>query len=265
VDLEKAKDDERVVVVEFWATWCPPCRKSIPHLTALQKKYKDKDVTIVGVSTEPVGTVAPFVEEKGDKMGYTVAVDKDNKTSKAYMEAFDIRGIPHAFIIDREGRIAWHTNPLSPDFDKVLEDVIDGSFDLDAAKRDLEKAERAKKVLFTYFGLASVPDQAKAAREVGDQILAEIDDPGLLNLLAWNILSHNQIPDDARDFDLAAKASKRAMELTKEEDAAIIDTYAMALSRLGEKAKAIEYGQKAVDLAGSPAQRAEFKKHLDTY
>lgn len=43
---------KRVLVVEFWATWCPPCRASIPHLTELQRKYKDKEVYIVGITTE---------------------------------------------------------------------------------------------------------------------------------------------------------------------------------------------------------------------
>jgi len=265
VDMEKAADDERVVVVEFWATWCPPCKKSIPHLTALQKKYKDKDVTILGVSTEPLKTVASFVKERGDKMAYTVAVDKDKKTAKAYMEAFRIDGIPHAFIIGRDGRIAWHTNPLSPDFDRVLDQVVEGSFDLEAAKRDQERAERAQKALFAYFGLATVPDQAAEARKVGDQILEEFDDPRLLNLLAWNILFHGQVPEASRDLDLAAKAAKRAVELTKEQDPEMLDTYAMALHKQGNTEQAIEYGRKAIDLGGSPEQLKEFEKHLDTY
>src|SRR5882672_1844503 len=60
VDLENAKG-KRVVVIEFWATWCGPCRVSIPHLTELQKKYAPRGVAIVGVSDETSATVKSFV------------------------------------------------------------------------------------------------------------------------------------------------------------------------------------------------------------
>src|SRR5579859_1941734 len=65
----------KLYVVEFWATWCPPCRESIPHLTELQKKFKD--VTFIGVSAfeNDQKKVKPFVEEMGKKMDYRVALD----------------------------------------------------------------------------------------------------------------------------------------------------------------------------------------------
>ena len=71
-------DPKKTYVVEFWATWCGPCRVSIPHLTELQKKYKDKGVTFLGVSVweQDQDAVAPFVKEMGDKMNYTVAMDE---------------------------------------------------------------------------------------------------------------------------------------------------------------------------------------------
>src|SRR4026208_488125 len=87
VDLAAAKG-KQIVVVEFWATWCGPCRTSIPHLTEMQKKFKD--VAFVGISDEEVPTVKKFVEKMGEKMDYAVAVDKQRKTSAGYMEAFGI-------------------------------------------------------------------------------------------------------------------------------------------------------------------------------
>src|SRR3954468_10526558 len=71
----KALDKGTVYVVEFWATWCPPCRTSIPHLTELQKKHKDLVVIGVSVSERDFDKVKPFVEEMGDKMDYRVAID----------------------------------------------------------------------------------------------------------------------------------------------------------------------------------------------
>lgn len=76
IDLIGAKG-HNVVVIEFWATWCPPCRQSIGHLSELQAKYKDKGLIILGVSRENKEKVAEFVASMGDKMNYTVAVDPD--------------------------------------------------------------------------------------------------------------------------------------------------------------------------------------------
>lgn len=112
---------KQIYVVEFWATWCPPCRDSIPHLTELQKKYKSKGVTFIGISTEKnAKTVERFVKSMGRKMDYTVALDKNNATAKAYMTAFGVNTIPHAFIVDKAGKIVWHGLPLSAKFEAQL-------------------------------------------------------------------------------------------------------------------------------------------------
>lgn len=120
VNLDDVKG-KKVVVIEFWATWCPPCRYSIPHLTELQEKYKDRDVLVVGISSEEAETVKSFVEQAGDKMKYHVAVDKDETTWSAYMEASGARGIPHAFIVNKEGKVAWQGHPMKADFEKTIE------------------------------------------------------------------------------------------------------------------------------------------------
>jgi len=123
-----------VYVVEFWATWCPPCRTSIPHLTELQKKFKDQGVVFVGVSDEKLGVVQKFVEKMGDKMDYHVAVDQDRKTSEGYMKAYGINGIPHAFIVDKEGRIVWNGHPMAG-LEQALDRVLSGKLDLDREKK----------------------------------------------------------------------------------------------------------------------------------
>ena len=106
VDLAAVKG-KKVVVVEFWATWCGPCKVSIPHLTEMQKKYENRGVVIIGVSDEEASKVRPFVNEQGDKMNYTVAIDRNRATSAAYMEKYGQNGIPHAFVIDKEGRVVY--------------------------------------------------------------------------------------------------------------------------------------------------------------
>src|ERR1044071_8796476 len=71
VDLAAVKG-KKVVVVEFWATWCGPCRVSIPHLTEMQKKFAKRDVLFVGISDEDSAKVKTFVDGMGEKMDYTV-------------------------------------------------------------------------------------------------------------------------------------------------------------------------------------------------
>ncbi len=108
--LSEFKD--KVVVLEFWATWCPPCRESIPHLSKLQEKYKDK-IVLIGVSGENRDVVENFCK-KQKEMKYRVAIDDNNKTAGIYMGGFGVNGIPHAFII-KEGKIIWHGHPMQID------------------------------------------------------------------------------------------------------------------------------------------------------
>jgi len=110
-----------VHVVEFWATWCPPCRTSIPHLTELQEKYGERGVKIVGISNEELGTVKSFVEKMGNKMAYTVAIDKDG-VSGDYMGKYGINGIPHAFVV-KDGEVVWHGHPMAK-LDDAIEDAL---------------------------------------------------------------------------------------------------------------------------------------------
>lgn len=92
----------KVVVVDFWATWCPPCREEIPHYIEMQKELGPKGLVIVGVSLDAKGpaVVKPFIEKYG--MNYTVVMGDDE-----IAEVFGgIEAIPTTFVIDREGRIA---------------------------------------------------------------------------------------------------------------------------------------------------------------
>ncbi|HXB66737.1 MAG TPA: TlpA disulfide reductase family protein [Candidatus Acidoferrales bacterium] len=89
-----------VVLVNFWATWCPPCRKEIPDLDALYKRFKDQGLVILAISDEEAGKVKPFVAQQ--KSGYPVLLDAGGSVNKL----FRVEGIPKTFVYDREGKLA---------------------------------------------------------------------------------------------------------------------------------------------------------------
>lgn len=141
----------KVYVVEFWATWCTPCKQNIPHLTDLAKKFKGK-ASILGVdvweSQDPEATttipkVAAFVKSMGAKMEYHVAVDTgNNRVANAWLKQADESGLPVTFIVGKDGKIAWIGHPSI--LEKVLQQVVDDKFDVAAARN-----QRAVEVEYT--------------------------------------------------------------------------------------------------------------------
>jgi len=171
-------DGKNVYVVEFWATWCSPCTASIPHLTGLQKEYKDKNVVFVGISMEDLKTVKPFVEEQGEKMDYTVVLDSATQSYKNYMTAFGQVGIPCAFIVNKEGRVAWAGHPMV--IDKILAEIVDGTYDLDKAIKDDELRAKLYNLLAAFNKSSDKEEMKKIA--VDYIKLAEKDEDSLSKL-----------------------------------------------------------------------------------
>jgi thiol-disulfide isomerase/thioredoxin len=90
------------VLIDFWATWCGPCRMAIPHLIELQTKYKNKGFTVVGISLDQQGPdlVRNFVTTW--KVNYPVVIDLDGSVARTYG---GVRAIPTTVVIDAQGRV----------------------------------------------------------------------------------------------------------------------------------------------------------------
>jgi len=89
----------KVVMLNFWATWCPPCRKEMPDLEALYRRFGPQGLVILGISDEDAAKVQPFTAQQ--KVTYPILLDPGRKVN----ELFQIDGIPKTFIYDREGKI----------------------------------------------------------------------------------------------------------------------------------------------------------------
>jgi cytochrome c biogenesis protein CcmG/thiol:disulfide interchange protein DsbE len=107
-----------VVVVNFWATWCPPCRREIPGFIELQKEWGDKGLTFVGVSLDEEGfdAVRPYAEKMG--INYPLVVD-DGSVAQKYE---GVSALPTSFVVGPEGTVQYARPGFLPE--SVLRDQV---------------------------------------------------------------------------------------------------------------------------------------------
>ena len=100
-----------VIVLDFWATWCAPCRVAIPDLVELYERYRDRGLVVIGVSVnDPVTRLEPFVQEL--RMSYPVLIGDGRHDLQ---EAFGpLIGFPTSFVITRDGRICRRHTGVAP-------------------------------------------------------------------------------------------------------------------------------------------------------
>jgi thiol-disulfide isomerase/thioredoxin len=126
--LSKEPDRKgKTVLIDFWATWCPPCRELVPELVQWQKKYKD-DLVVIGISDEEPAKLESFMKANG--VDYAIATDTKKKMSKE----LDVQGIPHVLVISSDGIVRWQGFPLA-DQDQLTEEKLKQIIEADKAAR----------------------------------------------------------------------------------------------------------------------------------
>jgi len=119
-DLDAGALDGQVVLLDFWATWCPPCVSSMPHLQALQDRYGAQGLQVVGVNQEPgqVDRVRRFL--RTNNIGFTSIVDH----AGAIAARFGVHTFPTSFLIGRDRRVITSYRGV-PSFARLEQDVQD--------------------------------------------------------------------------------------------------------------------------------------------
>ncbi len=242
----------KVYVIEFWATWCTPCRRAIPHLSDLQEKLGPKGVTIVGIASHEhkgLADLERFVERQGDRMSYAVGLDDEGRSDHDWMAASKSEGIPTAFVVDRSGRIAWIGHPMSG-LDRVLEEVLAGTFDIQVeavlARRTREIRAKTRPLAAAYTEARRSGDSEKAMSIV-DEILRL--DPKING--EWSLAKFELLAVDMKDPERANRFARQCIASTIHENSE--DLLNLAWFMLDEPGLT----QRDPKLALRAAQRAE--------
>jgi|LakMenE01Jun11ns_1017448.scaffolds.fasta_scaffold9957907_2 thiol-disulfide isomerase/thioredoxin len=192
----------KIYVVEFWATWCGPCKACMPHLAELQKMHAEQGVQIISVSDEELETVQEFLgsdvpagmlrsmqaaNESTDPSlapstqgepkamtfqqltsAYCLTTDPDQSTYKDYMEASAEGGIPTSFLVGKQGIIEWIGHPM--EIDQPLADLIADRWDREAFLKSRNEKKFVEESLEEVYRLLEAEKYDQAMRNMDDLI-----------------------------------------------------------------------------------------------
>jgi thiol-disulfide isomerase/thioredoxin len=304
----KGFDKQHAYIVEFWATWCGPCRATIPHLNALHEKFKDKGLVVIGqnIWEREQEKVPAFLKEMGKDMTYAVALDDtsdggEGKMSATWMRPAGREGIPSAFVVGKDAKIAWIGHPMELD-EPIVEQVLAGKFDVqkaaaaqaDRVRQEAEERQimqqlaqqmldrkwdtaaatvdtieknmpdvRKEMIGFLRMQIALGRNQGAEASKIAKELSgANPDNARLQNAIAWHLATAEGI--DKPDLELAEKIAAQANESTHGEEPQVLDTLARIQFLKGRKDEAVKLQEKALEKADD-RMRPLFQQTLDSY
>jgi peroxiredoxin len=241
------KAGTNIFVIEFWATLSTASRANIPKLNELQKKYKDKGVVIVAISDDPPDKIQQFFATTGVQIDCAVAADDQRKTARNYMVAYGQNGIPHTFVVGKDGKVLWHGYPAQG-LEQALADITAGRYNLDRAM----KLDAVRAQLDDYRKMARLGDP-KAA-ELGRKILAaRTNNAVALCDFAYRIIT--DVQNTNRDLTLASQALDRSEQLSPTNTSQLIMARGLLIFEQGHPEEGLALARRAMDLIKDPKDK----------
>jgi len=237
-----------IYIVESWATWCVPCLKSIPHLTALQKKY-GSNVSVIGVDVwEEDSTLAqPFIARQGNQMAYCVAQDLvpagqtffEGKFAKEWIEGagkYSV-GIPLAFIVDGQGIIAWIGHPT--ELDGPVDQIVTGTWGIAAAAakydEEMKEASKSEPYKVAYYDCSRKGDNEGAIAACESLLTLDAN-----KFYDWAGREYSVFYSDAKQPQRAVNFAREAIGTRYHSNPRLLASLARTIARLSESKDSME-------------------------
>jgi thiol-disulfide isomerase/thioredoxin len=230
-----------IYVIDFWATWCGPCIRAMPHMSDLAKKYKDKNVKVHGISiweTEMradkalIDRVRDFVRTS-ETIAYPISYGGDNgDLARRWMNGAGRTTIPTVFVIDKEGKIAWIGHPMMG-LDDALAKIVAGTFDPAKEQEAAKQRENNRQIGMRMATRLQQRVQAKdweAALEIADNIIAI--DPAMF--APTSVAKMRILVKELKDAKLAKEWGNASVEKFKGSSLALREQARLLLEAEGE-------------------------------
>ncbi len=268
--LQKGK----VYIIDLWAIWCTPCIASMPHLSKLQKKYKNSNVEVVGITNvdawgNTLEKVTEFVQKKDTLLDYHIAwvpasMNKDSLCGifvHPWMQAIGSMNLPTAFIVDKMGIIAYIGDPLT--IDQPLDQLVNDHYDIELAKSNYRSGLQAEALLPKIDSALNV-NNLTTAMHIGNQILNNFSfvKPNTYLVLSSRITDTKTMNEAL--LSIALTAAKRSLVATQFESPGFYDVVATAYAAKGDYIMAYALEKMAIVYSDGEMKRNQMKK-LEQY